>query len=170
VYRLNRTNVVVPDPDVPGQSLLVDGQRTNGLEIGLSGRITSRWSAFGGYAYQDGKITRTLSSNAPAGATLAQVPAHTFSLWNRYDLHSRWGIGVGIIRNDAMFTSTDNTVLLPAFTRVDGALFVNLTRTLSAQVNVENIFDERYFASSHGNNNILPGSPRALRVALTTRF
>jgi catecholate siderophore receptor len=170
VYRLNRTNVVVPDPDVPGQSLLVDGQRTNGLEIGLSGRITSRWSAFGGYAYQDGKITRTLSSNAPAGATLAQVPAHTFSLWNRYDLHSRWGIGVGIIHNDDMFTSTDNTVLLPAFTRVDGAFFVNLTRTLSAQVNVENIFDERYFASSHGNNNILPGSPRALRVALTTRF
>jgi catecholate siderophore receptor len=69
-----------------------------------------------------------------------------------------------------MFTSTDNLVRLPSFTRVDGAVFVNLTRTLSAQVNIENVLDERYFASAHGNNNILPGSPRALRAALITRF
>jgi catecholate siderophore receptor len=69
-----------------------------------------------------------------------------------------------------VFTSTDNTVTLPAFTRVDGAVFVNLTRSLAAQVNFENLFDEDYFAFSHNNNNITPGSPRAFRVALTSRF
>ena len=170
VYRLTRTNVVVPDPNDASRSLLVDGQRTNGLEIGITGRITPAWSAIGGYAYQDGTITKTLSANARAGARLAQVPAHTFSLWNRYDVTGRWALGVGIIHNDDMYTSTDNSVLLPAFTRVDGALFVNLTRTLAAQVNIENLFDESYYASSHGNNNIMPGSPRAFRVSLTSRF
>jgi catecholate siderophore receptor len=69
-----------------------------------------------------------------------------------------------------MFTSTDNTVMLPAFTRFDAALFVNLTRAMAAQVNMENMFDAGYYAFSHNNNNITPGSPRALRVALTTRF
>jgi len=53
---------------------------------------------------------------------------------------------------------------------VDGALFVRLARALSAQVNVENLFDERYYAFSNGNNNITPGAPRAVRIALTTKF
>jgi catecholate siderophore receptor len=60
--------------------------------------------------------------------------------------------------------------VLPAFTRVDGALFVDLTSRVRAQVNVENLFDERYYSSAHSNNNITPGSPRAVKVSLTTRF
>ena len=43
-------------------------------------------------------------------------------------------------------------------------------RALAAQVNLENLFDEGYYAFAHSNNNITPGSPRALRVSLTTRF
>ena len=170
VYRLDRTNVVVPDPTDASRSILVDGARTKGLEVGLSGRLSPAWTAIGGYAYQDGRITNTLSATAKDGAKLAGVPAHTFSLWNRWDLSRRWGAGVGIIHNADMFTSTDNTVLLPAFTRVDAALFVNLTRAVAAQLNMENMFDAGYYAFSHNNNNITPGSPRALRVALTTRF
>ncbi len=170
LYRLNRTNVVVPDPNDATRSLLVDGQRTNGVELGLTGNFTPAWSAIGAYAYQDGKITRGLSATARAGAVLAQVPTHTFSLWNRYNVTRRWGIGVGVVHNTDMFTSTDNTVVLPAFTRLDGALFAALTRHVRAQVNVENLFDERYYAFSNGNNNITPGSPRAVRVTVTTLF
>ena len=169
-YRLHRTNVVVPDPNDITRSILVDGQRTNGFELGLAGRMTRAWSVAGGYAYQDGKITSTISTSARAGATLAQVPAHTFSLWNRYDVTPRVGVGAGVIHNADMFTSTDNTVVLPSFTRVDGALFVRVTRTLTAQINLENVLDEKYYAFSNGNNNITPGSPRAVRLALTTRF
>ena len=170
VYRLDRNNVVIPDPTDATRSILVDGQRTNGVEVGLSGRITRSWSAVGGYAYQDGRITTTLSASAREGARLAQVPRHSFSLWNRYDVTPRWGLGAGIVHTGDVFTSTDNTVMLPAFTRVDGAVFVSLTRTLSAQINLENLLDEDYYAFSHNNNNITPGSPRAFRVALVTRF
>ena len=170
VYHLNRTNVVVPDPNDPARSILVDGQRTAGFELGAAGHLTDAWSLAGGYAYQDGKITSTLSATAREGARLTQVPRHSFSLWNRYQVTRRLGVGAGIIHNADMFTSTDNTVVLPAFTRVDGALFVRLSRALSAQVNVENLFDERYYPFAHGNNNITPGAPRLFRVALTTRF
>jgi catecholate siderophore receptor len=170
VYRLDRTNVVVPDPTDASRSILVDGARTKGVEVGLSGRISPAWTAMGGYAYQDGRITNTLSATAKHGAKLAGVPAHTFSLWNRWDISRRWGAGLGLIHNADMFTSTDNTVMLPAFTRVDAAVFVNLTRAVAAQMNLENVFDAGYYAFSNNNNNITPGSPRALRVALTTRF
>ena len=32
------------------------------------------------------------------------------------------------------------------------------------------LLDARYYAFAHSNDNITPGSPRSLRVALTTRF
>jgi catecholate siderophore receptor len=35
---------------------------------------------------------------------------------------------------------------------------------------VENLLSEDYYAYANGNNNITPGSPRAVRVGLTTRF
>ena len=170
VYRLDRGNVIVPDPVDPTLSLLVDAQRTKGLELGVNGIVARRWSIAGGYAYQDGEITRALSATVQAGAVLAQLPKHTFSIWNKVDLTNRWAAALGIVSRSDMFTSTDNTVTLPGYTRVDAAVFYTLTRGIRAQVNVENLFDENYYASAHNNTNITPGSPRAVRVALTTRF
>lgn len=169
VYRLDRGNVAVPDPTDPAVSHLVDGQRTQGVELGATGAVTNHWTVVAGYAYQDAEITTSLSPVALAGARLAQVPAHSFSLWNKYDLNRTWGVGLGLVHRGEVFTSTDNTVVLPASTRVDAALFAAFRR-FRGQVNVENALDSGYFAYANGNNNITPGSPRAVRIGLTTRF
>src|SRR3546814_7040947 len=112
VYRLNRSNVVVADPVDPGRSVLVDGEYSKGVELGLSGRLTEAWSVMGGYAYQEGELTETQSSTARKGATLAQLPRHSASLWNRYDFSPQWGVGLGAIYRSSVYTSTDNTVTL----------------------------------------------------------
>jgi catecholate siderophore receptor len=66
-----------------------------------------------------------------------------------------------------MFAAIDNQVTLPGFTRVDLAAFIAVTRRLDVQLNLENLFDVTYYSTSHGNNNIMPGAPRSVRVALT---
>lgn len=170
VYRLDRRNVVVADPADATRSILVDGQGTEGLELGLSGRINSRWSLTGGYAYQDGEIKVTQSATIRAGARLAQLPRHSASLWNRYELNATWGLGLGWIYRDEIYASTDNTVSLPGFARVDAAIFCRINDRLRAQLNVENLLDRDYYASAHNNNNITPGSPLAVRLSVTTRF
>jgi len=170
VYHLNRTNVVIPDPVDPARSLLVDGQRTRGIELGVTGQVTDAWRLTGGYAFQYGVITETLSPTAPAGAVLPQLPRHTFSLWNRVELSRVWAAGLGVVSRNDMFTSTDNSVVLPSFVRADAAVYATLSRHLQAQLNIENLFDASYYASAHNNFNITPGSPRALRVSITTRF
>lgn len=170
LYRLDRGNVIVPDPNDPTASLLVDAQHTKGLEIGLNGTITRAWSVAGGYAYQDGEITRSISPAAQAGATLAQLPKNSVSLWNKYDVTPRLAAALGVIYRGDVFAATDNTVVLPAWTRVDAALYYKFTRTIRAQLNIENLFDEDYHLYAHSNTNITPGSPRAVRIALTSRF
>jgi len=169
LYRLDRENTTAPDPTRPGQVVLTGSQRTKGFEAGLAGRITERWEVVGGYAWQDAEITSTTSA-APAGREVPLVSEHTFALWNKYDFNDRFGAGLGVIHQTKMFASLSNSVTLPGFTRVDAAVFVRLTDTLRAQVNVENLFDKRYFPTSHGDNNILPGAPRAVRASLNASF
>ena len=50
------------------------------------------------------------------------------------------------------------------------ASFVNASPRLRAQVNVENVLDSHDYLYANGNNNITPGSPRGVRLALTTQF
>ncbi|HSK08538.1 MAG TPA: TonB-dependent siderophore receptor [Vicinamibacterales bacterium] len=170
LYHLDRRNVAVADAADPTRLVLVNGQRARGFEAGVSGRLARGWTVAAAYAFQDGVITRSQSASALAGARLAQLPAHTVSIWNRYDPWERWGVGVGVTHRGAIFASTDNAVTIPGFTRLDAAVFATLSARLSAQVNVENVLDARYFASAHSNNNIMPGSPRAVRLSLCTRF
>ena len=170
LYRLDRGNVVVADPADVTRSILVDAQRTRGLEVELSGNVTRAWSIAGGYAWQHGEITRSISASAQAGAALAQVPAHSFSLWNKYQVTPRIAAALGVVSRGDVFTSTDNLVVLPAWGRVDGAVFYNVTPRLRVQANVENLLDAHYHPYANSNTNITPGSPRALRVSLTTRF
>jgi len=105
-----------------------------------------------------------------AGAHLAQLPKHSASLWNRVDVTPRLGLGLGVIYRSAMFASTDNTVTLPGFTRVDAALYYKASDQVSAQLNVANIFDKGYYASANSNTNITPGSPRAVRLSLRLSY
>lgn len=169
-YQLDRRNVAIPDPVDPTRALLVDAQRSRGVELELAGRVTKAWFVTGGYAYQHGRLTETISATARSGASLPMTPTHSFSMWNKLDLSRRWSAGAGIIHRGESFTSLDNAVVLPSFTRVDGAMFFQVTPVIRAQVNVENVFDTWYFASAHNNTNITPGTPRAVRLSFVSRF
>ena len=165
VFQLDRKNVAIPDPNDPAVTLLVDGQRTEGLELGVSGRINEAWSIQGGYAWQDGELTEQLG-----GTRLAQLPQHVASLWNRYDFTPAWGAGLGVIYQAEMFAAADNAVTLPSFTRVDAGVYFTPSDRLHLQLNVENLLDERYYPNAHNNNNITPGSPLAVRASVAMRF
>lgn len=170
VYQLNRTNVITADPNDPTRTFLAKGQRTEGVEISLNGQLTSDWSVMGGYAYQTGEFTSEVPGVAKKGATVGELPRHTFSAWNRYDITPKVGAAVGVIYRGEMFASADNTVRIPDFTRVDAALFAQFTKRFRGQLNIENLFDANYFASVHNNNNITPGSPIAIRATLIANF
>ena len=169
VYRLDRTNSRAPHPTDPTRSVQTGSQRTTGIEVGVTGNLTSRWEIAGAYANQEAKIARRTTA-APAGAKVPLVPHYTLSLWNRYQLARRLGVGVAVTHRADMFAALDDKVTLPGFTEVDGAIFLMLGRHLQAQANLENLFDVEYYTTAYSNNNISPGSPRALRVSLTTRF
>jgi catecholate siderophore receptor len=169
VFRLDRANTRATDPNDPTRILQTGSQRTRGFEAGWNGSVTRAWKIAGGYAYQNAFIVSATAA-APAGKQVAQAPRHTFSFWSHYQIRPRLGAGLGVVHRADMFAAVDNTVVLPAYTRSDAAIYYSLTERMRLQVNVENLFDRKYFSNADNNNNISPGSPRAVRVGLIARF
>ncbi|MGE3931563.1 MAG: TonB-dependent receptor, partial [Hyphomonadaceae bacterium] len=168
IYQLDRTNTTALDP-VSGLTVLTGAQRSQGVELGIAGSISENWQILGGYAYQDVEITRTTTA-APAGRRVPLTPEHAFSLWNNYQFSPRLSAGLGVTHQTESFASISNAVELPSFTRVDAAVTYAITDSVEAQVNIENLFDETYWGAAHNDNNITPGSPTAVRLALRARF
>jgi catecholate siderophore receptor len=170
VYQLDRNNVAVTDPANPTQTLLIDAQRSRGLEWEIGGNITRNLQIVAGYAYQDAELTRALSASIPAGTVLPLVPEHSGYVWGRWDINKKWGLGLGINGRGTVYTTTSNKVSLPGFSRIDAAVYYKASEHLKLQANIENLADKRYYASAHNDNNISIGSPREVKLSAHLDF
>lgn len=177
-FRLDKDDVRSRDPSGNGLFVKTGQQRTSGVEVGLQGEITRHWQVYAGYANLNARVTKALSSGTDATATpipadrkIGLVPENMLSLWNRFTLGEQWGAGLGLIYQSASYASISNSVKLPGFTRVDGALYYAIKGTQSRlALNVENLLDKNYYPTADGDNNITPGAPRTLRLTLNTAF
>lgn len=176
VYKLERENIAATDPANTGLTILIDGQETTGAELGVTGKVTNKWSVFGGYAFQDAELTKNQrigTSTFTSGTALGQTPRHTFSLWNRYDFNDTWGAAIGVVTRSDMYALTPTTTastVLPGYTRVDAAVYGKLDKNLRLQLNLENLTNKEYALSAHNNNNIVPGSPLTARATMIYNF
>ncbi len=161
--------------DRDDQSILLDnqgnstlsGSRTEGVEFQLVGKLTNQLQINAGYSYLDGQ-QRNAASVGGQDLRLFQVPEHMLSLWTKYDFTEQFGAGVGVTHQSSQFATNDNSVRIPAFTRVDAAFYYDVSEQVQVQLNVENLFDETYYPSVHNNDNISTGEP--LNARLTVKF
>jgi len=167
LFQLDRSNATTPDPANPLASINIGKTRTQGIELAATGRITDAWQVHGGYSYQDAKL---------AGndfVRLGQVPKHQASLWNRYDFNEALGAGIGVIHQSSQFAAIRTAATmtkLPAFTRVDAALYYELSEKIQLQLNVENLLGTEYYSDAHNNNNISTGAPLNGRFTIRAKF
>jgi catecholate siderophore receptor len=167
LFQLDRTNATTPDPANPAQTILVGETRTRGAELSLVGRLLPTWQVSAGYTYQDAKLRGNDT------VRLANVPEHQLAVWNRFDVTPALGLGLGVVHQSGQFAAIRTgpaTTRLPAFTRLDAALFYTVSENLELQLNVENALDEEYFSDAHNNNNITPGAPLNARLTARVRF
>jgi catecholate siderophore receptor len=162
--------VPLPDPNNPGFFILSGSNRIRGFETELKGYLTDSWQSWLGYAYTDARISGATSATILPGNRIQLVPLNQFSWWNKYQFTPVWSASVGVIYFSDSFASSDDTVYLPGFVRVDAGVFAQITANWKAQINVENLFNKGYWASADGNNNLSPGQGRTYRLKATATF
>ena len=167
IFRLDRDDQAVLVNNQGDTTL--SGSRTEGVEIQLAGQLTDRLQVNAGYSYLDGQ-QRNAATNAGQDLRLFQVPEHMASLWSKYDFNDQFAAGLGITHQSSQFARNDNSVRIPAFTRVDAALYYTVSEQFKVQLNVENLFDTTYYPSVHNNDNISTGEPINGRITAVFSF
>ena len=157
-----------PQPaDNDPATLEVIDSTIQGFELQLQGEVMPGWEVSAGYSYLDGEQQ---SRTGPTGLRPRELPENMFSIWNKIAVSDAFGIGLGLTHQDESFIDNGNNAVLPAYTRLDAALYYDVSENLRLQVNVENLTDTTYFPNSHATHQVTVGAPLNARFAVTGRF
>lgn len=152
-------NLATPDPF---DSITSGEQRSRGVELEVAYQFVPGLELTAAYAYTDAEITE--DNTLPVGARLAGVPEHMFGGWLSYTFQEGLlrGLGFGIGGRYYTDQEGDSSYVtsfeLPAYGLLDAAVYYR-RGAFSAQVNVNNVLDERYFAGAYNDLYVLPGEP-----------
>ncbi len=154
VFEIKQSSPQVADNDP--STLDVIKSKIKGFEIQLQGQVTDFWFVSAGYSYLDGQQVDRMG---PTGLRPRELPEHMFSIWNQFQITEKFGFGVGLTHQGKSFINNGNTALLPSYTRVDAAIYYDVSDSLRLQVNIENLTDELYFPNSHSTHQASVGAP-----------
>ncbi|PIA66024.1 TonB-dependent siderophore receptor [Pseudomonas sediminis] len=172
LFDIEKENVVVTNNSVSEAAGKV-GSR--GVELDITGRLSERWELLGSYAYTD---TEILDDPANEGNELVNAARNVGSLYLVHHLHlpqelGQWRLGGGAryvgerAGDNANTFWLDSYTVADAFVTWDSQLLGEKTRL---QLNVRNLFNERYYSSSGGNLRVAVGEPRELRLSASVEF
>jgi len=169
-FRIRRTNV--PEADPLGFYRQIGEGQSHGVELEAVGRIAAGLTTRAGYAWTRTEITRDALGSV--GRELPNAPRHKANLWMRYrfgpDALRGLMIAGGIVYESDRFTSRDNLITAPAYTRFDASSsWVWPDRHLTLGVVAENLTNLHYVRSGAGGI-FFAGPPRRLAFTATTSF
>ncbi len=143
----------------------VGQQRSQGVEMSLTGKLTKQWSVLANWAYLDTKLTDPTNPEI-FGQPNLNVPHSLGNLWTRYNLIDEktrtLGAALGLVGVGPRSANLADTVALPAYTRWDAGLYYRRDRW-NFSLYFQNLFDAKYAVSSINENQIMPGAPFTVR-------
>ena len=149
-----------------------EGATSRGFEFDVSGEVLPGWNVSAGY-------TQFKATDADGEDVNTIYPRKLLRLFTTYRLHGDFaGLTLGGGVNWQGKTYTDATNPLGNVERIeqDAYSVVNLmarydfTKQLYAQLNINNVFDEEYFAMFDAYDQMTYGAPRSASLKMTYKF
>jgi catecholate siderophore receptor len=144
LFRTEKTNARIDDPDGATTQVLDGEQQVNGLELTYAGKITHNWRVYGGYTYMESEVVKT-TRPIDEGNHMPSTPRNNFTFWSTYDLMPELTVGAGATFVDSQFGNVANSVEIPSYWRYDAMATYRLSKNVDLQLNVQNLTDKRYF-------------------------
>lgn len=168
-------------------------QELYGLELGVAGQITDRWSVIGGLLLMDSKrknnsnvdnFRQASDGGAVNGDELAFTPNFSASLWTTYAVTDKWTVGAGlqyvgesvigrpddasrVIPNDQYGKHSK----LPDYIVFNAMTSYQINDNVTVRLNIDNVFDEVYAVSSNwGGTRAILGGPRTYTISADWKF
>ncbi len=182
LYQINKENVLGPDPRDPNRFNMAIGEiKSQGLELDVSGQIAEGLRMYGSYAYTDAKITRDNGLNASlslVGRQMANVPKSSANVLMIKDFaiagsKAYAGGGIQYVGEregaQAAFTSVD-FFKLKSYTTWKAVAGYDVSDKLKLTLDVNNLFNKRFYVSSYSLYWVMPGSERTFMLNAHYKF
>jgi len=175
LFKITRKNAQIQT--LPGFYEQVGETQVQGFELGVSGNITAKWQAFGGYTYMDSELVRGAYNGVNQGDPLANTPEHTFSLFSTYRVTRDLSLGGGAYYVSDSFGGNQggagggtNRVYAPDYWRFDAFASYAINKKADLQLNIQNLGDERYIANTNGVHHANPAPGRQAILTLNVKY
>ena len=174
LYRIVKDNVLTLDPRNTDYSIPAGAVASKGAEVDVAGDIVRDVRLSLAYAFTDAVVTRG-DNTIIAGSRFPNVPRHSASVLLTPRL--RLGSGVAMLGGGVSYVgermgdvAASSGFVLPGYVTARLVASWAPSRQLQFALNVDNLFDKRYYASSYSTVWVTPGAERNVRLNLRYRF
>ena len=130
--------------------------RIRGIDLGAGGKITDKWSVFGGLVLMQSEVTKSMVPSpqlalfpSNVGLKLANVAHQSFSMLSKYQLTDVWELGGQAVYRSEMYGGTflaaNQGTSLPSFWRFDAFAEAKIDKNWTAKLFVANITNKLYY-------------------------
>ncbi len=157
--------------------------QVRGIDLEVTGKITDKWSVFGGLVLMKSEVTKSLvppanttlySSNV--GLPLANIANQSFTLLSKYQVDDIWEVGAQAVYRSKMYGGTllaaNQGTSLPSFWRFDAFTEARITKNWTLKFFVNNIFNTIYYNALYQSATpfVLEAPGRTASLVLSARF
>ena len=157
--------------------------RIRGIDLGAGGKLTDKWSVFGGLVLMQSEVTKSLVPSAQpllyptnVGLPLSNVAHQSFSLLTKYQLTDVWELGGQAVYRSKMYGGTflaaNQGTVLPSYWRFDAFAEAKIDKNWTAKLYVANLTNKLYYDALYQSATpfvfVAPG--RSVSMVLSARF
>ena len=157
--------------------------RIRGIDLGVGGKITDKWSVFGGLVLMQSEVTKSLAPSPQPliyptniGLKLANVAHQSFSLLSKYQLTDVWEVGGQAVYRSRMYGGTflaaNQGTVLPDYWRFDVFAEAKVNANWTAKLFVANLTNKLYYDALYQSATpfvfVAPG--RSASLVISARF
>lgn len=157
--------------------------RVRGIDLGVGGKITDKWSVFGGLVLMESEVTKSLAPPANStlyasnvGLPLANIAHQSFSLLSKYQINDIWEVGGQAVYRSKIYGGTllaaNQGTSIPSYWRFDMFAEAKINKNWQVKLFVNNVFDKRYYDALYQSAApfVLEAPGRAAYVVISARY
>lgn len=174
VYDIRKRNVLTTNPANTDFAIAAGEVGSRGLELDVSGEVARGLRVSGAYAYTDATVTRG-DNTIVTGSRFANVPRHSANVLATQQFALAAGtasVGGGFqyVGERLGDVAVSSQFTLPAYTTARLLASYAPNARLRLALNVDNLFNRGYYASSYSQLWVAPGAERTLTLNAHYRF
>lgn len=174
VYKISKKNVLTTNPVNTDFSISAGEVGSKGVELDVSGEVVKNVLVSFAYAYTDATVTKG-DNTIVTGSRFPNVPKNSASLvvtpsFKIGDSMATIGGGLNYVGERLGDVATTSNFGLPAYTTVKLISSYNVSKKLRIALNVDNLFNKQYYASSYSQVWVAPGTERTITLNARYKF